>query len=58
MLITYCFVWPIIKTLVNGACSPINLGNLSKTSAENARNSAKFGFRGFFVKSRDQFSKR
>ena len=22
VLFTYCFVWPIIKTLVNGACSP------------------------------------
>jgi len=22
VLFTYCFVWPITKTLVNGACSP------------------------------------
>ena len=25
MLFTCCFVWPIIKTLVNGACSPVQL---------------------------------
>ena len=23
MLFTHCLVWPIIETLVNGACSPI-----------------------------------
>ena len=28
MLFTYCFVWPIIKTLVNGACSPTTGGYL------------------------------
>ena len=26
VLFTYCFVWPIIKTLVNGACSPTKEG--------------------------------
>ena len=25
VLFTYCFVWPIIKTLVNGVCSPYYL---------------------------------